>query len=1145
MLKFFVKRWGFKNTRMARRVASRKRQPAQLGAEVLEDRTFLAANLFVAMTGNDTLGTGTVTSPYATLGRALNNVAAGDTITLRGGNYTGGVRVDVPNVTIQSQPGEWAILTAPTTNENIDSVIRFNPEASGGKLLRLEIVGGYYYAVMFNSTWDWNPNVPFSQRPAAGRGLIEDCKLHDSGRDVIKITPGADDITIRRSEIYNSGRRDPSNAEGIDNVNGDRLVVQDSYFHDIATNGIYAKGGAIGAVIERNLITNTGGGGIMVGFYTDEEWFDTTANPNYYENIDAIVRNNIIVNTNYAGIGLFASLRAQIYNNTLINVAQTGMAAVIFTPGEIYFGTNPRPRYVPNVDPVLVNNIVTQAANSSQPMVRIRSVDGAAGLAGTLTMSNNRYSAAGRQASFEEDRTNFTGSLAQWQVHINGDAGSSEGNPQLDANYHLMAGSPLIDAGANLSAVTNDYDGNARSGRLDIGADEANAGPVLSVPPPPGTVGTGTGIVVAVGSNLQFGSASYTVGEAAGNAVLTVTRTGSTTEPVSVNYVTSNGTATAGTDYQAATGTLSFAAGETSKSISFPVLDDALVESSETVLVTLSNPTGTATLGSPNATVLTILDNDQRNDQPRVGFQVSRSQASEVRTSAALVVTLSAASLSIITVPFAATGGTAAGSGEDYTLANGTLTFLPGQRTKTIVLSLVNDTRDEPNETIQVTLAAPANAVLGTNKLHTYTILDDDPRPKVAFTVSNSTSSEATPVANVAVSLTAASGKTVTVNYAVTGGTATGNGVDFRLANGSVTFQPGETTKNIPIAVVDDIVKESNETIQVRLSAPTNAALDLKTVHTVTILDNDLPGTTAPGHLVYRVSNGNIYRIEVRPGATPENLSQKLNALSPGSADDHVNLSPDGQWLVVTTDRFGIGSWTGLAVVNWTVTEGAAVRVNGEFVHPEGASAVASGGNLIVYSSGDGPHTRDLWAITRQGTVWGTPVLLTASSPYAFNAQPAISADGSSVVFDGGNQPYGAPGTAICEVRTDGSAFRNVVTQAARPAALPDPNPDREEALHHADYAPDGSIVFEADWSGEQLWRVTPGSAVPVRVGPVVANDNSPSVLPDGRVASLWLGSPDNVTGFHQIKVTAPDGGSFFLLLTDQDVLDIGLGAGA
>jgi len=307
---------------------------------------------------------------------------------------------------------------------------------------------------------------------------------------------------------------------------------------------------------------------------------------------------------------------------------------------------------------------------------------------------------------------------------------------------------------------------------------------------------------------------------------------------------------------------------------------------------------------------------------------------------------------------------------------------------------------------------------------------------------------------------------------------------------------------------------------------------------TVTVISENIGA--AAEYVTYSLDNRRVYRIQVKNGAKPKDISKALNKLSKGTRDGLLNISPNGAWLILVTDRFDAAD-TGepaLAIVSGNIRKGASVHSDGELIHPTGFGAVSSDGNLIVYPGDGGPHYQDLWAVVRNGENWSKPSLLTGGSPYQWNSQVAISADGSKVVFDGGNQPYAGEGTAICEVGTGGAGFRVVLTPADSPDGLPDIG-----ALHHPDYAPDGSIVFEADWSGERIWRLPVGATEPVLVGDF-GNDNSPCVLPDGRIVSLWLDRQGNVNSFHEIKVMSTDGSAFKMLFIKKDVFDIGIGCG-
>jgi fibronectin type 3 domain-containing protein len=110
---------------------------------------------------------------------------------------------------------------------------------------------------------------------------------------------------------------------------------------------------------------------------------------------------------------------------------------------------------------------------------------------------------------------------------------------------------------------------------------------------------------------LQFSASAYTVAEVAGTVTIKITRTGGSLGAVSVHYATSPGAAIPGKDYNSASGTLNFAAGQTSATFSIVILKDPTPDGSETINLTLSGPTGGATLGSPASAVLTIVEKPQ------------------------------------------------------------------------------------------------------------------------------------------------------------------------------------------------------------------------------------------------------------------------------------------------------------------------------------------------------------------------------------------------------------------------------------------------------------------------------------------------------------------------------------------------------
>ena len=182
-----------------------------------------------------------------------------------------------------------------------------------------------------------------------------------------------------------------------------------------------------------------------------------------------------------------------------------------------------------------------------------------------------------------------------------------------------------------------------------------------------------------------------------------------------------------------------------------------------------------------------------------------------------------------VTVNYATANGTAL-AGSDYTASSGTLTFMPNNTfpVANLEVPLNADALDEPDETFFVNLSLPANpeaAIIAPNDQGQATIVDEDPLVSVSVSDVSVTEANAglTP-ASFNVSLGAASGKQVTVNYSTGNASATAPG-DFQTASGQVTFAPNETQKTVAVNVVGDTTFEENETFNLGLSNPVNAEI--------------------------------------------------------------------------------------------------------------------------------------------------------------------------------------------------------------------------------------------------------------------------------------------------------------------------------
>jgi hypothetical protein len=339
-------------------------------------------------------------------------------------------------------------------------------------------------------------------------------------------------------------------------------------------------------------------------------------------------------------------------------------------------------------------------------------------------------------------------------------------------------------------------------------------------------------------------------------ATFTVSLSAASGNVVTFNWATAPGTATAGADYATASGSRTIAAGATSTTIAITVNGDVLDEVNETFTLALSNPAG-ATIADGSGTG-TITDDDPA---PSLSIgDVSLAEGNTGTTTATFTVSLSAASGKTVTFDWATAAGTAT-AGADYVTASGSRTIAAGATSTTIAITVNGDTVDEADETFTLALSNPANAAIADGSA-VGTITDDDAPPTLSVNdVSVTEGNVGTTTATFTVSLSAASGKTVTVGWATVDVDAV-QPVDYIPGSGALTFVPGDTSETIAVSVNGDLVAELDEIFDVTLTAPSNATLaDATGVGTIVddellpVIDIDEP--TAPegsGSIVFTVS---------------------------------------------------------------------------------------------------------------------------------------------------------------------------------------------------------------------------------------------------------------------------------------------------
>lgn len=407
---------------------------------------------------------------------------------------------------------------------------------------------------------------------------------------------------------------------------------------------------------------------------------------------------------------------------------------------------------------------------------------------------------------------------------------------------------------------------------------------------------------------VAFTTSNYSVDQSAGSVSVTVTRTGSATEAISINYATADGSAVGGSDYTAESGTLQWAENDsTAKSISIPISNTHAFSGDKSFEIALTDPSAAATIGSPSTATVTISGAASAN----VGaLQLSDSSyaVSQAARSVTITVNRTGGAVGATAIAYATANGTAS-SGKDYAPTTGTLQWPDGDSSsKSFSVPISDATPFSGSKTFTIALSnASSGAIIGSPDSATVTIYGASSPAvgRVQLAASSYSVAQNGGSVRITVNRTGGASGAIGVSYSTASGTAAA-GTNFTATQGALNWANGDAgSKTFSIGISNATPFSGTKTFTVVLSNPSGGAT-----------------IASPGSATVAVSGD----------ATPAG-SLQLSASS-------YAVNQDAGRLTVTVNRTG-GS-NGTASVSYSTTSGTAVA-NADFTATSGTLNWANG----------------------------------------------------------------------------------------------------------------------------------------------------------------------------------------------------------